>query len=426
MITQRKSNSNSLIPWKILKDWWGNIDWFLLILVIGLSCFGSLMIYSTQIYEQGTDWLQQLIMIGIGSIFLMLLAYFRYELLLEIHWLTYTLTNILLILVMVAGVTVNGAQSWLNLGGFIFQPSELAKLGIIITLAAVLHQEDASKVVSVIKALAITAIPWALIFLQPDLGTSLVFGAITMAMLYWANANLGWILLMLSPLVSAFLFNLALPSWVLFVSLMIVIAWTTLPVRSFWAIITLGVNYIAGKLGGFLWNLLKDYQKDRLTLFLDPEKDPLGGGYHLIQSRIAIGSGEKYGNGMFQGTQTQLNFVPEQHTDFIFSAIGDQFGFIGCMITLVIFWLICMRLLRIACIAKDDFGSLLAIGVLAMIAFQTIINISMTVGIAPITGIPLPLLSYGRSSLLTNFLAMGLVESVMNYRIIPKRRRRLK
>jgi rod shape determining protein RodA len=267
------------------------------------------------------------------------------------------------------------------------------------------------------------------------LGTSLVFGAITMGMLYWANADLGWLLLMLSPIVSAFIFNLgvpifnvSVPIWVVFVSLMILIAWFTLPWRSFWALLTLGVNYAAGKLGSFLWSLLKDYQKDRLTLFLHPEQDPLGGGYHLIQSRIAIGSGQTWGHGLFQGSQTQLNFVPEQHTDFIFSAIADQFGFVGCIVILVVFWLICLRLVWIACKAKENFGSLLAIGVLSMIAFQTIVNIAMTVGLAPITGIPLPWLSYGRSSLLTNFLAIGLVESVANYRPqakkYPKRRKK--
>lgn len=409
-----------------LKSFWSfcqQIDWFLLILVVTLSTFGGVMIYATQIYEQGTDWQQQLVMTGIGSIFLMLVAKSRYDLLLEFHWITYGLTNILLIAVMTIGVTVNGAQSWINLGGFNFQPSEFSKLGIIITLAALLHYQDASKLSSISRALAITAVPWALIFLQPDLGTSLVFGAITMGMLYWANANFGWILLMISPVVSAFLFNLFLPGWLIFVAFMIIIAWFTLPWRSLWALAVLTANYAAGQLGGVLWNVLKPYQKDRLTLFLDPEKDPLGGGYHLIQSRIAVGSGEAWGHGIFQGSQTQLNFVPEQHTDFIFSAIAEQFGFVGCMIVLLVFWLICFRLVWVATHSKDNFGSLLAIGVFSMIAFQTIINIGMTVGLAPITGIPLPWLSYGRSSLLTNFLAIGLVESVAYYRPQPNKKK---
>ncbi|NEQ27116.1 MAG: FtsW/RodA/SpoVE family cell cycle protein, partial [Microcoleus sp. SIO2G3] len=176
------------------------------------------------------------------------------------------------------------------------------------------------------------------------------------------------------------------------------------------------VNLVSGKLGQIAWGFLKDYQKDRLLLFLYPDKDPLGGGYHLIQSRIAIGAGGLWGRGLNHGTQTQLSFIPEQHTDFIFSAIGEELGFIGSFAVLLIFWLICLRLVIIAQNSKDNFGSLLAIGVLAMILFQVLVNIGMTIGLAPITGIPLPWLSYGRSALLTNFIAIGLVESVHNFR----------
>jgi len=256
--------------------------------------------------------------------------------------------------------------------------------------------------------------------LQPDLGTSLVFGAITLGMLYWANAKLGWIIIMLSPLASAFLYNLLFPGWIVWAGIVGLIAWFTLPWRFFATLVVVAGNFVAGSLGGLLWGLLKEYQKERLTLFLHPEKNPLGGGYQLIQSRIAIGSGELWGKGLYQGTQTQLNFIPEQHTDFIFSAVGEELGFIGSMGVLIVIWLICLRLVIIACRAKENFGSLIAIGVLSMIAFQTIINIGMTVGLAPITGIPLPWMSYGRSSLLTNFIALGLVESIANYR--PRKR----
>ncbi|HEY9845609.1 MAG TPA: rod shape-determining protein RodA [Candidatus Caenarcaniphilales bacterium] len=169
-------------------------------------------------------------------------------------------------------------------------------------------------------------------------------------------------------------------------------------------------------IGHLFWGLLKDYQKDRLILFLDPDKDPLGGGYHLIQSRIAIGAGELWGRGLNHGTQTQLNFIPEQHTDFIFSAIGEELGFLGALLVIAVFWIICLRLVLIAQTAKDNFGSLLAIGVFSMLMFQVVVNIGMTIGLAPVTGIPLPWMSYGRSALLTNFIAIGLVESVANHR----------
>ena len=166
------------------------------------------------------------------------------------------------------------------------------------------------------------------------------------------------------------------------------------------------VNLLAGGIGKLLWGLLKDYQKARLILFLEPDQDPLGGGYHLIQSRIAIGAGQLWGRGLHQGTQTQLGFIPEQHTDFIFSAIGEELGFMGAFLVLCLFWFVCLRLVIIAQNAKDDFGSLIAIGVLLMIIFQVLVNIGMTIGLAPITGIPLPWMSYGRSAMLTNFLSL--------------------
>jgi rod shape determining protein RodA len=389
-------------------------------LVVGITAFSGLMIRSTELNKDLVDWLQHWIFGGIGLVLSLSLARWRYENLIQWHWLTYSLTNLLLVAVIAIGVTANGAQSWLNIGSFNIQPSEFAKVGLIISLAALLHQRPATTLPAVFRVLAVTALPWLLILLQPDLGTSLVFGAITLGMLYWSGTNPGWLVLMLSPLASAILFNVFMPAWILWAIAMGVVAWFTLPLRFLAALGATLVNLAGGKISGILWGILKPYQKDRLTLFLDPEKNPLGGGYQLIQSRIAIGSGEMWGRGLYQGTQTQLNFIPEQHTDFIFSTVGEQFGFVGSVCVLVIFWLICWRLVVIACTAKENFGSLLAIGTLAMIGFQVVLNISMTVGLAPITGIPLPWMSYGRSALLTNFIAIGLVESVANYR--PRKR----
>jgi rod shape determining protein RodA len=400
--------------WQYLLGGWKNLDWFLLFLVVGLTVFAGVMIRSTELNQGLTDWRQHWLIgsIGLGLVFL--LSRLRYEGLIQWHWLIYILTNISLISVMVIGASAKGAQRWISVGGFNVQPSEFAKVALIITLAALLHERPASTLSSIFRALSITAVPWGLIFLQPDLGTSLVFGVITMAMMYWGNANLGWIILMMSPVVSAILFNLFFNVWIIWAVAMVVIAWITLPWRNIAALGALLINYLSGELGGVFWNLLRDYQKDRLILFLDPYKDPLGGGYHLIQSRIAIGAGQMWGQGLNEGTQTQLNFIPEQHTDFIFSAVGEEFGFVGSMIVLLIYWLICLRLVVIARGAKENFGSLLAVGVLAMIAFQVIVNLGMNIGLAPVTGIPLPWFSYGRSALLTNFIAIALVESVVN------------
>ena len=178
---------------------------------------------------------------------------------------------------------------------------------------------------------------------------------------------------------------------------------------------------MCGELGFFSWNnLLKAYQKGRITSFLNPELDPLGTGYHLIQSRIAIGAGKWFGWGPFNGPMTQLNFVPEQHTDFIFSAVGEEFGFIGCLVLLLVFCLICQRLLHVALTAKDNFGSLISIGCLAMFWVHLAGNIGMSIWLGPVAGIPLPFMSYGNSAMLANFLAIGLVESVANFRNLNK------
>jgi rod shape determining protein RodA len=395
---------------------WKQVDWLLLLLTVGLTIFGGLTIYSIEFTENLNRTHQHLSIGAMGLVIAIAIARYNYRHLLRWHWLLYAITNISLIAVMVAGVTAKGAKSWILVGGFNVQPSEFAKIGVIITLAALLHDKDINKFGTIVRTLAITAIPWGLVFLQPDLGTSLVFGVIVIAMLYWANINPVWLLLLASPLISAILYHLSFSGWFIWTLIVTGIVWLTLPVKVVAALSAIAINCGAVELGNLFWSILKDYQKDRLILFLEPEKDPLGGGYHLIQSRIAIGSGGMWGTGLLEGTQTQLNFIPEQHTDFIFSAIGEEWGFVGCLILLLVFWLVCWRLIWVATKAKDNFGSLLAIGVLSIIAFQVIVNISMTIGLAPITGIPLPFISYGRSSLVSLFMGIGLVESVANYR----------
>ncbi|MCC5645091.1 rod shape-determining protein RodA [Nostoc sp. CHAB 5824] len=422
------------IRWKSWVKPWQYVDWLLFCLPIVVSIFGGIMILSTELKQPVTDWWWHWMVAGIGVLIALFLSRTRYELLMQWHWVTYALTNFSLIAVMIAGTSAKGAQRWISIAGFNVQPSEFAKVGMIITLAALLHRRTASTLEGVFRVLAITAIPWGLVFLQPDLATSLVFGAIVLGMLYWANANPGWLILMISPVVAAILFSISWPLSEPIVLLkelsfgplgliwsvaMAIVGWQTLPWRRF-GLGTIGagtLNILGGELGVFAWNhILKEYQKDRLTVFMNPDHDPLGAGYHLIQSRIAIGAGEIWGWGLFKGPMTQLNFVPEQHTDFIFSAVGEEFGFVGCLVVLFVFCLICFRLLHVAQTAKDNFGSLLAIGVLSMIVFQLIVNVGMTVGLAPVAGIPLPWMSYGRSAMLTNFISLGIVESVANFR----------
>lgn len=422
------------IHWKYWVKPWQQVDWLLFCLPVGVSIFGGIMILSTELKQPVTDWWWHWLVAGIGALIALFLARSRYENLLQWHWVIYAMTNISLIAVLIGGTSAKGAQRWISIAGFNVQPSEFAKIGVIITLAALLHKRTASNLDTIFKVLAIVAIPWALVFKQPDLATSLVFGAIVLGMLYWANANPGWLILLISPVVAAILFSISWPlsePLVLFKELsfgplglvwavaMGVVGWQTLPWRRFGlgAIGAWFLNMLGGELGVFAWKeVLKPYQRDRLSVFINPEHDPLRAGYHLIQSRTAIGAGEVWGWGLFKGPMTQLNFVPEQHTDFIFSAVGEEFGFVGCLIVLFVFCLICLRLLHVAQTAKDNFGSLLAIGVLSMIVFQVLVNVGMTVGLAPVAGIPLPWMSYGRSAMLTNFVCLGIVESVANFR----------
>ncbi|BAZ15115.1 cell cycle protein [Calothrix sp. NIES-4071] len=431
-----KKHSRSQSRWKYWIKPWQQLDWLLFFLVIGISFFGGLMIRSTELSQGLIDWWWHWAISLIGAFLALILARVRYENLLQYHWYIYTAVNISLVAVMLIGKSAKGAQRWISIAGMPVQPSEFAKLAMIITLAALLHKSTASSLSTVFRAMAFTAIPWALVFIQPDLATSLVFGAIVLGMLYWANANPGWLILMVSPIIAAILFSIQWPFTIAFSKDLIfgplgliwavamgVIGWQTLPWRRFgvsgigaWAL-----NMLGGEIGIFLWNhVLKEYQKGRLTSFLNPDENLLTTGYHQHQSRIAIGAGEWLGWGLNKGPMTQLNFVPEQHTDFIFSAVGEEFGFIGCLILLSILALLCLRLLHIAQTAKDNFGSLLAIGVLAMIVFQVIVNVGMNVGLAPVAGIPLPWMSYGRSAMITNFISLGIVESVANFRTKKK------
>lgn len=395
---------------------WQQMDWLLLLMTVGLTFFGGVMIRSTELNQPVTHWSQHWLFGGVGLVIALGIARISYNYLLRWHWATYGLTIGLLIAVDFLGNSAKGAQRWISIAGLTVQPSEFAKVGLIITLAAILHRRPANTLPAFLRSLAITIPPWLLVFIQPDLGTSLVFGAIFLGMTYWANANPGWLVLLVSPLVAAILHSLSLPIWVVWAVLTGIIGWLTLPWRWVTSLMAIGVNIGAGFLAPVLWGVLKTYQQKRLIVFLDPEKDQLGAGYHLIQSRIAVGAGELWGQGLNQGTQTQLNFIPEQHTDFIFSSIGEELGFVGAICLLLTFLLLCWRLMRVARQASNNFGSLLAIGILSMVAFQAIVNISMTIGIAPVTGIPLPWISYGGSALLTNFAAIGLVESVANYR----------
>ena len=369
-------------------------------------------------------WWQQAITSALCLILALVISRFDYHLWLRAHWVLYVLVLAMLVAVLAIGVTGGGAARWIMLAGFKVQPSEFAKLAVILTAAALMHRWPVRRF-SQIWLLGFAFLPpWSLIFLQPDLGTALIFIAIFAGMVYWGGARISWLLLLVSPAIAAIIYGIyantpakwLLWVWLLWVAMVCLLAVWTLPWRRIGAVAFTTLNLLAGVLGQIAWEILQPYQRQRLLIFMTPDSDPLGAGYHLIQSRIAIGAGGLFGQGFTQGTQTQLGFIPEQHTDFIFAAIGEEWGFVGAMVVLILIWLICIRLLAIAHSARDDFGALVCIGVFSMILCQSLVNIGMTIGLMPITGLPLPFVSYGRSALLTNYLALGIVEAIANYR----------
>ncbi len=380
---------------------------------IAMTLLAGILIASTQRQADYADWYQHWITGGVGFGLGLLLARLPMDQLQRFQWPIYVVTMASLIAVRVVGTSALGAQRWISIAGFHVQPSEFAKLAAVLLLAALLSRYPVERPVDLVRPILLILPPWALVFIQPDLGTSLVFGAVLLVMLYWAGMPLAWLVLLVSPVITAVVAGVLPWGLLVWIPLMGWLAWSSLP----WKRIALGV--VLAVEGGFaavtpvLWlHGLKDYQRDRLVLFLDPSKDPLGGGYHLLQSKVGIGSGGLWGTGLMHGSLTRLRFIPEQHTDFIFSALGEETGYVGSVLVVLGFALLVWRLLRIASNAVTDVESLMVVGIGAMVMFAVVVNIFMTIGLGPVTGIPLPWLSYGRSALLVNCMSIGLCASV--------------
>jgi rod shape determining protein RodA len=390
-----------------------SIDWVLWGVPLILCFLAGILIASTQRQADYADWYQHWITAAVGMVLALLVARLPMDRLQVAQWPIYILTNLSLLAVRFVGTSALGAQRWINIGGFYVQPSEFAKVAAILLLAGLLARFPVERPVDLIRPIALISVPWALVFLQPDLGTSLVYGAILLVMLFWAGLSGSWLMLLLSPLVTAIISGVAPWGLAIWIPLMALLAWRSLPWRRIGLAVVTVVQVFFAAITPELWNHgLKDYQRERLVLFLDPAKDALGGGYHLLQSKVGIGSGGLLGTGLMHGQLTKLRFIPEQHTDFIFSALGEEMGFIGSTLVVMAYLLLCWRLLQIALHARTDVESLVVIGVGAMLMFQVVVNICMTIGLGPVTGIPLPWLSYGRSAMLVNFLCLGFCAAV--------------
>ncbi|MCR4398120.1 MAG: rod shape-determining protein RodA [Firmicutes bacterium] len=363
------------------RRWKRDIDWALIGAVLALALLSLLTIASaTQALSSGDfSFVQrQALFVGLGIVAAAVAVTVDYSDLLKFSRFIYVGNLCLLASVLAWGRSSLGAQRWLELGPIALQPSELSKIGVVITLAAALvrREEEEKGWMTIVSGMLHVAPLTILVLKQPDLGTSLVFLAIAFGMFFVAGV----------------------------------------PTRHLVLSLGLGLGGAVGAtVAHFRWGLplpLKDYQLKRLLVFVNPGLDPLGAGYHIRQSMIAVGSGKLFGKGLFAGTQNQLRFLPFRHTDFIFSVVGEELGFAGSMVVLLLFAFIIWRGLRIAAAARDAFGALIAAGVVSMLAFNILVNVGMTVGVMPVTGIPLPFMSYGGSSLLTNMVGVGLMLNV--------------
>ncbi len=355
---------------------WRRFDLQLTTYAFLLASIGLAMAYSNSVeegrtvLEPGTTFLRGLMWAGIALVVFAVATAFDYRWLRTFAWPLYVLQIGLLVMTLAVGTGVGGSSRWVSILGLQFQFSELAKVMMIIVLANYLgsRQGRLDTLASILGACILVGPPWLLVMLQPDLGTSLVFAAILAGMLFMSGASLRW-LAVLAAGVIAFL--------------------------------------------PFAWaNILKDYQKERLTAFLSPNPDLQGSGYQLYQSQIAVGSGGLFGKGLTNGTQNQLDFLPVQTTDFVFAILAEELGFVGAMVVFILFAALFWRILVASWRSPDPVGSMIGAGVASMLLFQLVVNVGMVIGIMPITGIPLPFITHGGASLISLAAALGILQSV--------------
>jgi rod shape determining protein RodA len=352
-----------------------------------IAVLGILSIYSSNYRKEGEFWQsiyqRQIVWVLVGLIVFQLLSNFHYRRIWDWTYFLYAITVLLLLLVFILGIARLGAQRWLKIAWFNFQPSELAKLIVVIFMAKYFSQKSPDDVFlkagnfGLIRALILpflfVALPAGLIVEQPDLGSSAIIFFIFFATLYISNVRLKYIIIFLSVML------LFLP---------------------------------------LSWHFLRDYQRERIEVFLNPNVDPLGAGYTVIQSKIAIGSGGLFGKGWLSGTQSQLHFLPESHTDFIFATFTEEWGLCGGILLIYLYYLLIKQGMRIAEKTNDHFGKLLSLGISLMLCFQVAVNIAMNLGLAPVVGLPLPLMSYGGSSVIATFAALGILVNIGKTRAV--------
>ena len=356
------------------------MDITILLPALVLAIIGVAMIYSATYSKAALSqiYLKQILWLSLGTISLLFFASFNYQALLNRFAVpAYWIIIILLVVLLAAGEQISGSRRWINISGISFQPSEFAKVVTTLVLAKYLSErEDKIKEwQTLLGAFFITGLPMVLILREPDLGTTLVFVPLVFVMLYIVGVPFS---------------------------------------RLFW------ITFAGLSTSPLIWFMLKDYQRQRLLVFINPNMDTLGAGYNVIQSKIAIGSGGWIGKGWLGGTQSQLKFVPEHHTDFIFSVIAEEWGFMGAFILIILFGVFLLQALRIARLARDTAGSLIAVGLTTIIFVQVVINLGGATGLLPVTGMTLPFISYGGSSIILCMSIIGILMSIWSGRKIMK------
>lgn len=350
------------------------VDWLLVLLSVLLSCIGFMMLYSAA-DGRFEPWAgRQMIRFAVGAVIMLGVAMIDIRTLLRYAYVIYSVVLALLIAVDVAGVMGMGARRWLDLGPLSLQPSELMKVALLLAIARYFHyrdEADVNKLLMLLPPILLILVPVGLVLQQPDLGTAAMIAASGTTMLILAGVAL-------------------------------------------WKFALAGIA--GASLVPIAWNMLHDYQRRRVLTFLDPDQDPLGAGYHITQSKIALGSGGLFGRGFLNGTQSQLDFLPEKQTDFVFTMMAEEFGMMGCLFVLALFALAITLCFAIGLRSQNHFGRLLAIGMGCTLFFYVFINAGMVMGILPVVGVPLPLISYGGTAMLTVQLGLGLVLSVAVYR----------
>ncbi len=394
---------------------YSELDWKVIVAALLLSIIGVLLILSAQHYADSdykqTYFLRQLLWLALALIAFAVVIHLPLRLYDFSAYMVYGGTILLLVLVLFVGSSRMGATRWFSFGPVNLAPSDIAKLTLLLALArffAYSKRSPASKRRLAMSAI-MTLIPVALILKQPDLGTSLVFWVILFGLWFWSGLSPAYLVLILSPLVSLVAASHWL-AWALYFLVLLVFLFMLKP-GLYFGIVTVVANLGFGIITPFIWGRLADYQKLRILTFLDPGRDPRGAGYQIIQSKIAIGSGGIFGKGFLGGSQTRLEFLPERHTDFVFSVLGEEFGLWGSVLVLILFGVIFYRAIRIAARCRSKFASNLAFGAAVIILFQFFINIGMTLGFMPVTGLALPFLSYGGTSLVLSWTLVGLIVS---------------